>query len=126
MVLVEAEAAIVSCSRIGDVPMTEVPSQAVLQKAVSQVFELQDDHGMVAEVQLLSVDEGVRMAQDYTCYAAVFALPPGMAASQGTYRVSRAADAWSLFMVPIRPDVSGRALLEAVVHYRSGSEGAGI
>jgi hypothetical protein len=95
-----------------------MPTQADLQKAVSQIFQLQDDHGSVAEVQLLSVAEGVSVAPDYTCYAAVFAMPEGLAATQGTYRVSRAEDAWSLFMAPLRPDADGRARLEAVFHYR--------
>jgi hypothetical protein len=106
--------------------MTGMPSQADLETAVSQIFQLQDDHGTVADVQLLSVDEGVSVTSDYTCYAAVFGMPPGMAATQGTYRVSRAEAAWSLFMAPIRPDASGRARLEAVFHYRMRGEGTGI
>lgn len=103
--------------------MTQMPSQADLENAVSQIFQLQDDHGAVADVQLLSVDTGVSMGADYTCYAAVFAMPPGMAATQGTYRVSRADAAWSLFMAPIRPDASGRARLEAVFHYCTRTAG---
>jgi hypothetical protein len=102
--------------------MTGIPSQTVLANALNQVFQLQDDHGTVTDVELLSVDEGVRMSQDYACYAAVFGLPPGMAATQGTYQVSRAEHAWSLFMAPIRPDASGRARLEAVFHYRSSGD----
>jgi len=103
--------------------MNGMPSRVVLEKSVSEIFQLQDDHGTVTDVQLLAVDEGVRMTQGYTCYAAVFALPPGLAATQGTYRVSRAADAWSLFLVPIRPDASGRARLEAVFHHGTSVEG---
>ena len=99
----------------------EMPSQTVLQEAVNQFFQLQDDHGVVADVQLLCVDQSAYVAPGCTCYSAVFALPPGAAASQGTYRVSRAGAAWSLFMAPIRPDASGRACLEAVFHhYRGG------
>jgi hypothetical protein len=105
--------------------MTGLPSQADLENAVSQIFQLQDDHGTLAEVQLLSVAEGVSVAPDYTCYTAVFGMPDGLAATQGTYRVSRDEDAWSLFMAPIRPDAGGRARLEAVFHYRlSVTQGA--
>ena len=103
--------------------MTEMPSQPALRSAVGQVFQLQDDHGTVTHVQLLSVAEGVRMARDYTCYAAVFGLPQGLAATQGTYRVSRADDAWSLFLAPILPGADGRARLEAVFHYRFQRDG---
>jgi hypothetical protein len=103
--------------------MTRMPSQQDLENAVSQLFQLQDDHGTVADVQLLAVAEGVSVAPDYTCYTAVFGMPSGLAATQGTYRVSRAADAWSLFMAPIQPDASGRARLEAVFHYRTRDDG---
>jgi hypothetical protein len=103
--------------------MTQMPSQADLANAVNQIFQLQDDHGAVAQVQLLSVEAGVSMGPDYTCYAAVFAMPAGMAASQGTYRLSRDDAAWSLFMAPIRTDAAGRARLEAVFHYRMSTAG---
>jgi hypothetical protein len=106
-------------------PMMEMPSQADLQGAVNQIFQLQDDHGALADVQLLSVADGVSMAPDYTCYTAVFALPPGLAATQGTYRVSRTDAAWSLFMAPLHPDATGRMRLEAVFHYRK-CDGADI
>ena len=103
--------------------MSEMPSQSDLRAAVNQIFQLQDDHGNVVDVQLVSVDEGVSMASDYTCYAAVFAMPSGLAATQGTYRVSRAEAAWSLFMAPLRPDASGCVRLEAVFHYQTDAAG---
>lgn len=95
-----------------------MPSQSLLQAALSETFELQDDHGCITDMQLLSVAEGVHMAEGYTCYSAIFALQPGLAASQGTYRVSRCGEQWSLFLAPVQPDATGRTRLEAVFHYR--------
>lgn len=107
--------------------MTEIPSQADLENAVSQIFQLQDDHGNVADVQLLSVERGVSVAPDHTCYSAMFGMPDGLAATQGTYRVSRAEAAWSLFLAPIRPDAGGRARLQAVFHCRTrGANGRSV
>ncbi len=60
------------------------------------------------------------MNQDYVCYSAVFGLPAGVFAAQGTYRVSRGSgESWSLFMAPIKPDAEGNARVEALFHYRA-------
>jgi hypothetical protein len=99
--------------------MSEMPSKSLLQAALSESFLLRDDHGTVVNVELLSVNDGVPMNNDYVCYSALFALPSGMAASQGTYRISRGnGEAWSLFMSPIMSDAAGRTRLEALFHYQ--------
>jgi len=100
--------------------MDQMPSQSLLAGALHETFYLQDECGAVANAELLSVDAGVRLNQDYVCYSAVFGLPAGVLAAQGTYRVSRSnGDSWPLFMAPIRPDAAGKARMEALFHYRA-------
>jgi hypothetical protein len=105
-------------------PIHPMPTKALLQAAIHETFQLQDDNGAVAEVELLSVDAGVPMDRDYVCYSAVFGLPHAVFASQGTYRVSRPnGDSWSLFMTPIVPGLAGNTRLEALFHYRPAKDG---
>jgi len=100
---------------------TAIPSQAELQARIGQAFTLQDAEGHSAALTLLSVRDGIGLDSDYVSYSAVFGLPPGITAPQGSYQISPANEApahggWLLFVTPVRPDRQGVARLEAVFH----------
>lgn len=97
-----------------------MPSQPLLEEALHEIFHLQDADGAITDAELLSVGAGISMNRDYVCYSAVFGLPAGVFAAQGTYRVSRGnGESWSLFMAPIQPDATGKTRVEALFHYHA-------
>jgi hypothetical protein len=97
--------------------MLLMPSQAMLEGSLSQNYRLQAGSGQTVEIELVEVRGATPMSDMYTCYSAVFRLPRGMAAEQGTYSLSDPQGrTWDLFLTPITPDANGLHRLEAVFH----------
>ncbi len=97
--------------------MSEMPSQAFLREHLEQDFHIDGESASVP-CTLLSVRDCVAMNERYTCYAAVFGLPPGLQGEQGNYRLRDPQGGnWEFFMSPQMPDRSGQHRLEAVFHY---------
>lgn len=94
-----------------------VPSLERLRAALGQSFSLTAETGERFAAELLAAVSGVPMNERHCCYSAQFALPAGVQLAQAVYSVQLHDDAWSLLLVPVRPCVDGRAVLEAVFHY---------
>ncbi len=111
-------------------PMTDdMPSQHTLQALVGSAFSISDAQGRSVPATLLSVHSGVAIDEWHVSYSAVFGLPSGITAPQGSYRIApQAADGdgpgWMLFVAPLRPGRDGQPLLEAVFHVQRDAAGS--
>lgn len=96
-----------------------VPAFERLRADLGRHYGLAAPSGERFAAELHTAAAGVPMSPDYCCYAARFALPPGVQLPQALYMytVHAGADAWSLLLTPVGPCSDGRALLEAVFHY---------
>ena len=109
-------------------PMTAdaMPSQQELQTLVGNAFSISDAQGRSVAATLLSVHSGVAIDEWHVSYSAVFGLPSGITAPQGSYQIAPRAGAddepgWMLFVTPLRPGRDGQPLLEAVFHVQRDS-----
>lgn len=109
------------------IPMTHaMPSQQELQTLVGSAFSISDSQGRSVPATLLSVHSGVAIDEWHVSYSAVFGLPLGITAPQGSYQIAPQAAAddesgWMLFVTPLRPGRDGQPLLEAVFHVQRDS-----
>ncbi|NKI96182.1 hypothetical protein [Rhizobacter sp. SG703] len=95
-----------------------VPSLARLQAGAAEPFWLVGPSGERCPARLHAALPGVPVNTQHCCYAARFALPPGVRALQALYRVESHGDAWDLLLTPLAPLADGSGVLEAVFHYR--------
>lgn len=111
-------------------PMTQaMPSQQELQNLVGSAFSISDSQGRSVPATLLSVHSGVAIDEWHVSYSAVFGLPLGITAPQGSYQIApqpASGDApphpgWMLFVAPLRPGRDGQPQLEAVFHIQRDS-----
>jgi hypothetical protein len=106
--------------------MLSVPSFERLRAELGGSFRLVATSGEAFTATLQAATPGVPMSPHYCCYAALFALLPGVHLPQAVYRVESGPDAWPLLLTPARPGSDGHALLEAVFHYPTPQTHAGL
>ena len=98
-----------------------VPSLERLRDGSAGAFWLADAHGSRWPAQLHRAQPGVAMNARYCCYSAQFAMPDGVRLPQDIYDLLApdTGERWSLLLAPVGPRAEdGRALMEAVFHYR--------
>jgi hypothetical protein len=92
-----------------------VPAFERLRRDLGQRYWLIAASGERFPAELHAAVPGVPINARHSCYAARFALPPGVRLPQAIYTVQAGDDEWNLLLVPVGP-CEGRALLEAVLH----------
>jgi len=96
----------------------KLPTLDRLSRDVGSTYLLLGSWGCQVSAELRSASPGVPMNKRHCCYAAEFALPPGVQLPQSSCTLIAGDDTWSgLLLTPIGPDEDGRQLMQTVLHY---------
>lgn len=94
-----------------------MPTFAELEAADAHAFALWNGEQAPTPIERVQLERGRAMSARHDCFQVFFAVPAGLSAEQGLYRVfGPDQQQWILMMTPVQPEPDGRQVLQAVIH----------